>query len=55
MSAPTRAFSTAFDPEAFDVEMFEEVTPSAETWTDKTKEAEIWTERTKEAEAWTDQ
>lgn len=53
MPRTLRAFSIAFDPEAFDVEMFDERPSQGESWTANSKQPEIWTEKPKNTEEWT--
>lgn len=49
----SHAFSSDFDPEAFDVEWFDGVPGQGETWAAAVQQPDIWTPKAKQSETWT--
>jgi hypothetical protein len=53
MPNSARAFSSDFDPEAFDVEWFDQAPGQQENWAEKSKQSEAWTPKVPQTETWT--
>ncbi len=53
MGRSPHAFSSDFDPEAFDVAWFNDAADVSEGWVEKPKQADIWTPAVPQNEPWT--
>jgi hypothetical protein len=53
MPNSARAFSNDFDPEAFDVEWFDQAPGQRANWTAKSQQSEAWAPKVPQPETWT--